>query len=86
MACGTPVITTTVSSLPEVAGDAALLVEPEDTDGFAAAMARCLAEPDLVSELRTAGMRRAADFSWSKTAVSTAELHRHVLGLNGRPT
>jgi glycosyltransferase involved in cell wall biosynthesis len=83
MACATPVITTTVSSLPEVAGDAALLVEPDDVGGMAEAMNRCLNEPDLIGELRAAGIRRAASFSWDRTATATAELHRRALGMDG---
>ena len=57
MACGTPTITSNASSLPEVAGDAALLVEPEDTAGLAGAIARVLAEPAW-PQLRAAGLRR----------------------------
>jgi glycosyltransferase involved in cell wall biosynthesis len=80
MASGTPVVTTTASSLPEVAGDAALLVDPGDIEQLAAAMNRCLDEPDLVADLRAAGIRRAAGFSWERTAHATADLHRRVLG------
>jgi hypothetical protein len=57
MACAVPVITTTASSLPEVAGDAAVLVEPDDISGMAAAMNRCLASP-IVAEMRAAGVRQ----------------------------
>jgi glycosyltransferase involved in cell wall biosynthesis len=86
MACAVPVITTTASSLPEVAGDAAVLVEPDDIGGMAAAMNRCLDEPDLVAEMRAAGVRRATSFSWDRTATATAELHRRALGVNGSLT
>jgi glycosyltransferase involved in cell wall biosynthesis len=80
MACGTPVITTTASSLPEVAGDAAWLVGPEDTEGLAAAIERVLSDPGLAAQLRAMGLRRAAEFSWARTAMATARLYRAVLG------
>ncbi|MFQ3616072.1 MAG: glycosyltransferase family 1 protein [Cyanobacteriota bacterium] len=71
MACGTPVITSNRSAMPEVAGDAALLVNPEDTRAIAHAMQRLIAEPDVRSHLRTAGLARARQFSWEKTGVAT---------------
>lgn len=79
MACGVPTITSNVSSLPEVVGDAAVLVAPEDTEALADAMARVLAEPTLAARLREAGLRRAARFSWSRTAAETAAVYRAVL-------
>jgi glycosyltransferase involved in cell wall biosynthesis len=86
MACGAPVITTTASSLPEVAGDAALLIEPEDIEGMAMAMNRCLDDPDRVAAMRAAGIRRAAGFSWDKTATATADLYRRELGIRESAT
>ena len=79
MQCGTPVITSRISSLPEVTGDAALMVEPRDVEGLARAMRRVLAEPDLRQELRGRGLARAAKFSWHRTAALTAEAYRHVV-------
>ncbi|MGQ9489222.1 MAG: glycosyltransferase family 4 protein [Anaerolineae bacterium] len=81
MACGTPVITTTSSSLPEVAGDAALLVDPDDVDGLTGALERLLTDASLRASLRQAGLQRAAQFSWARTAAETARLYRDVLGL-----
>lgn len=81
MACGTPVITTTSSSLPEVAGDAAILVDPDDVPALSDAMERLLAEPDLRGILRAAGLRQAARFSWKRTAAETARVYCSVLGL-----
>lgn len=78
MQCGTPVITTNVSSLPEVAGDAALLVAPDDVRGLTAAMRRVLAEPGLREDLRGKGFERSQCFSWRKTAELTAEVYRQV--------
>ncbi|WP_205369840.1 glycosyltransferase family 1 protein [Thermoleptolyngbya sp. PKUAC-SCTB121] len=74
MACGTPVITSNRSSMPEVAGDAALLVNPEDTGAIAHAMQRLVTEPDVRSHLRTAGLARARQFSWEKTGATTRAL------------
>jgi glycosyltransferase involved in cell wall biosynthesis len=79
MQCGTPVITSNVSSLPEVAGNAALMVPPEDAMALADAMRRMLEEPGLREELRGRGLVQAARFSWERTAALTAEAYRHVL-------
>ncbi len=81
MACGAPVITTNASSLPEVAGEAALLVKPDDTEGLAAAMQRYLDDPELTATMRAAGIRQAAGYSWDHTATATADLYRRELGL-----
>jgi glycosyltransferase involved in cell wall biosynthesis len=79
MACGTPTITSNVSSLPEVAGDAAILVDPYDQEGLASAMERVLNQPDLARELSVAGVRQAQQFPWSRTAAETAAVYRMVL-------
>ncbi len=81
MACGTPVIASNVSSLPEVAGDAALLVAPEDVEGLAAALGRLLADGGLRQRLIALGLQRAATFSWQQTARETlAVYHKAVQG------
>jgi len=79
MQCGAPVITTNVSSLPEVAGDAALLISPDDTAGLAAALTRVLSEPGLREEMRGKSLTQAARFSWQKTAEMTMEAYQSVL-------
>jgi glycosyltransferase involved in cell wall biosynthesis len=84
LACGTPVITSTASSLPEVAGDAALLVDPEDTAALADAIGRLLAEPALAARLREAGPRQAARFSWPGTAAATIAVYRDILDRSTR--
>jgi len=81
MACGTPAITSNASSLPEVAGDAALLIEPEDVGALTDALARVLSDPQLAAELRVAGPRQARRFSWARTALATTQVYRDVLGL-----
>jgi glycosyltransferase involved in cell wall biosynthesis len=71
MACGTPVVTTTSSSLPEVVGDAGLMVPPTDAEALGAALLRLLNDAELRAELRERGFRQARRFSWSVTAERT---------------
>jgi len=71
MACGAPVLTSTTSALPEVAGDAALLVDPGDTDAIAAALGRLAADESLRADLRARGLARAAGFTWERCARDT---------------
>lgn len=71
MACGTPVITSTSSSLPEIAGDAALLVDPLDTNAIAAAIMRLSDDHDLRATLRQRGLARARLFNWETCARQT---------------
>lgn len=68
MACGTPVVTSSRSALPEVAGDAAVLVDPEDVGAIAAALARLVADGDLRADLSARGLRRASSYSWEASA------------------
>ena len=79
MACGAPVITSNTTALPEAAGDAALLVDPEDTATIAAAMRRMLDEPALRGELRARGFAHARQFTWARTARATAEAYQAAL-------
>jgi glycosyltransferase involved in cell wall biosynthesis len=77
MACGTPVLTSSVSSLPEVAGEAAVLVDPDDVGAMATEIDELLADEDLRTRLAGMGLARAAGFTWERTAKATAEaLHR----------
>jgi glycosyltransferase involved in cell wall biosynthesis len=77
MACGTPVITSNLSSLPEVTGDAALLIDPYDVDAIACAMHNLVTDTSLHAQLRTASLARASQFSWAKTGHATAEVLQH---------
>jgi hypothetical protein len=70
MACGTPVVATSVTSIPELARDAALLVPPRSPDSMAEALARVLSEPD---DWRRRGLERAAEFTWERTARELAD-------------
>ena len=79
MACGCPVICSNASSLPEVAGEAALLRDPEDVEGFAEEMKRVLMDGGLRQRLRERGLSQAAKFPWSRTAHETIAVYRHVL-------
>ncbi len=78
MACGTPVIVSNVSSLPEVVQDAALLVDPNDAEEIAVAMHRLLTDDALHAELREKGLARAASFSWQRAAIDTLGVYRKV--------
>lgn len=74
MASGAPVVTSSRSSLQEVAGHAALLADPLDDTALAAALGRVIKEPGLADTLRQAGLVRAREFSWTKTAQATLHL------------
>ena len=78
MACGTPVVCSNTSSLPEVAGDAALLVPPDDVRGWSEAIARVSTDDALCAQMRERGLAHAARFSWEQAARQTADLYRRV--------
>ena len=80
MACGCPVISSNAGSLPEIVGDAALLVDPTDTDGLADAMCQVLDNPSLAATLSQRGTRRIVDFSWDNVVEQTLHVYRRVLG------
>jgi glycosyltransferase involved in cell wall biosynthesis len=78
MACGIPVITSNRSSLPEVAGDAALLVDPTQPEALAAAISALLHDSALRQALRAKGLARAAAFTWEAVAQQTVAVYRTV--------
>lgn len=78
MACGTPTVVSNSSSLPEVVGDAALLVDPNSTEEIAVALHRLLTDDQLHAEQRAKGLKRAGCFSWESAARSTLEVYRQV--------
>ena len=80
MACGTPVITTDADSLPEVVGDAAFTIAPDDFREMGGAMIALLTEPETADELRQRGLKQAAAFSWEKTAMETLMVYMRVAG------
>ena len=77
---GTPVIAARVSSLPEVAGDAALLVDPLDVDALAGALVQVAGDEALRADLATRGFRRVRRFSWERAARETLAVYREALG------
>ncbi len=78
MACGTPVVTSTTSSLAEVAGGAALLTDPTDVDDVSDKLLAALRDPVLRARLSAAGDRQAAQHSWRRTATETLAVYRRV--------
>jgi glycosyltransferase involved in cell wall biosynthesis len=81
MACGTPVVTSKISSLPEVVGDAALLVDPYEVNDIADAMARLLDDERLRAELIDRGKERVRHFSWERSVKAIHECYMNVLGV-----
>jgi glycosyltransferase involved in cell wall biosynthesis len=78
MASGIPVVTSTGGSLPEVAGDAALIVDPLDVAAIASAIHRIASEPSLRERLRTLGLARSARFTWRDAARAHLDVYREV--------
>jgi glycosyltransferase involved in cell wall biosynthesis len=79
MACGTAVVTANVSSLPEVAGDAAILVDPLDNGAIAAAVQQLYEDPSYCQELVRRGLERAKQFTWENTAEQVARVYEAVV-------
>jgi glycosyltransferase involved in cell wall biosynthesis len=79
MACGAPVVASRVASIPEVAGDAAVLVDPESPDSISEAILRVLTSPELRDGLRRQGRERAIAFTWEQTARATLTTYRAAL-------
>jgi len=80
MACGTPVLTSNCSAMPEVAGDAALLVDPRRTEAITEGLVRLLTEDHLREELIARGLARARAFTWERTARATEEVYWAAAG------
>lgn len=78
MACGVPVVTSNVSSLPEVVENAALLVDPNSHEQIAEAIYKVLTDEDLASKLKYAGIKQAAKFTWKNTAQQTLEVYKNI--------
>lgn len=82
MACGTPVVTSNVSSMPEIVGDAGLLVNPHEHSQLAQAIECLIMDDDLHQSLKERGLERAAQFSWEKTAQETLKIYSQVCASN----
>jgi len=80
MAAGTPVVASNTSSLPEVAGDAAILLPPREVEAWAGTIGEVLESPGLRASLRVRGLERAQEFNWKRTAAETVAVYRTVAG------
>ena len=80
MACGTPVVTSNISSLPEVAGGAAELVDPYDVESIGNGIRRVLTDPALAAGMRIKGQARARQFSWEQSVAKTRQVYGEVGG------
>jgi glycosyltransferase involved in cell wall biosynthesis len=78
MACGAPVVGSDATSVPEVVGDAGLLVDPRNPEALAEALVRVLSDAALAEELRRRGLERAREFTWERTADAFAELFEEL--------
>jgi glycosyltransferase involved in cell wall biosynthesis len=79
MACGAPVVSSNAGPLPEVAGDAAVLLPPEDPAAWASALLDVLSDDGLSAELRRRGFARAQSYSWERAALATRDVYREAL-------
>jgi glycosyltransferase involved in cell wall biosynthesis len=80
MACGTPVLTSNVSCLPEIAGNAAMLVNPYSVPELADGLYTLYTDATLRETLRARGLARARDFSWQQTAQQTLTVYQQAIG------
>jgi glycosyltransferase involved in cell wall biosynthesis len=80
MSCGLPVVAAAASSIPEVVGDAGVLLDPDDQPGWSDAIERILDDAAHAQSLRSSGLTRASQFSWQRTARETAAVYRKLLG------
>jgi len=86
MARGCPVVTSGTTSLPEVVGDAGVLVDPEDPEAIAGALAAVVGDEDRRASLAEAGRRRAAEFTWDKSVAAHRAAYRAALSVLGGAT
>jgi len=84
MACGTPIVVSARASLPEVVGDAGLLINPDSVEELSEALARILDDSELAAALRQRGLARAGEFSWARAAHETLAVYEKVLTGAGR--
>lgn len=81
MACGTPVVACDISSIPEIVGEAAFLVEPDNAREMGGAILGVLLQPPMAGQLRNLGLTRAQTFSWAQTAEKTVSAYHKALGM-----
>jgi glycosyltransferase involved in cell wall biosynthesis len=80
MACGTPVIASRAASIPEVLGDAGLLLDPHDVTAWTAAIVDVVNDDDRRARMRSRGLARASEFTWARTARMTLDVYRRAAG------
>jgi glycosyltransferase involved in cell wall biosynthesis len=78
MASGTPVVVSNVSSLPEVVGDAAVLVDPHDIDSIVDGLRCVLTNPTRADDMRRKGLERSREFSWERSVARTLEVYKRI--------
>jgi glycosyltransferase involved in cell wall biosynthesis len=81
MACGTPVIASNLTSIPEVTGDAAVLINPHDNNSLAESIEKTLSKPDQLIQMSIEGLEQAKKFSWEKCAQKTLDVYEKVYNL-----
>ena len=79
MACGTPVIASNVTSLPEVCSDSALLIDPNNIDELSYSIQRVLNDSMLMINMVKSGLNKSSSFSWQKTALNTVNAYNDIL-------
>jgi glycosyltransferase involved in cell wall biosynthesis len=79
MQCEVPVIASNTTSIPEVVGDAGILVDPKDVDALCQALLDLLTDNSLSQELKRKGLERAKLFSWDKSAADTVEVYKRII-------
>lgn len=84
MACGTPVVTSNVASLPEIIGEAGVLIPPGDQQALSQALQDVLSDPGLQTHLAIKGPQQASQFTWERTARQTLQVYRQVLANSGK--
>ncbi|MDF1836517.1 MAG: glycosyltransferase family 1 protein [Planctomycetota bacterium] len=82
MACGTPVVTSSVTSIPEICGDAAILHDPSDGDAFFESCCRLIEDPAFAHDLAERGLKRASQFTWRRTAQETMDIYKELMDRN----
>jgi glycosyltransferase involved in cell wall biosynthesis len=85
MACGTPVVCSAVSSLPEVVGEAVMTVNPENVFDIARGMRDVLLDPQLRTRLVAMGFEQVRKFSWDRTAMQVLEAYQEIASYKKRP-
>jgi len=79
MRCGVPVVASSTTSMPEVVGDAGVLIDPNDVEGFAQSMEEILCDGELAADLARRGLERSREFSWDKCARQTLDIYRSMV-------